>query len=1657
MFRNFNMTNAYKDIYEAINKNRTLLLTLSAIVVFVTTYLLILPAITLEKDEAAKQGGIDVPAYEMVFEGDGYSISATADESAALPENTEVTAQEVMAGDEDYDAWCDEARKALQDAKAGSGEIADLSSASFYDISLVSDGTVVEPAAPVNVKISYDKALRLDSGDLHVIHFAVDKKGKLQPEVLDARDVEISSSGSAKKGTLKVSDVSFDAAGFSMYGLVETGVYEKTIMTADGKTYKVTVTAGADAQIPGDAELEVNELTESDTDYQAYADETADALGSTADALNYTKFLDISIVSDGQKVQPAAPVDVQIQMLDRRAEGDVQVVHFGEKREVLEASTEGDTVSFQTDGFSVYAVVEDGDTSDNARMTVEFYNGDELIASMIVKNSDTAEQLETILYDPGVGTISNGVLFDGWTFEKDYTLDDAKNAMSIGQVREWAEAKTITEHETVKLYAALVKTFKVTYLDERNASLGTDNVTMIADDTSVRYTINMGYTPIDDLHNFAGWNVSSGSSNIEGYTEGTTYENGTEITISGDVVLSVNAPEGHWLIFDENGKGATYNAPVFVESGEGTVQPEGTKVANMSRSGYTFGGWYKDAACSSGSEFVFGNEISDNTTIYAKWTPNRTADYTVIVWRQSVTDNYDVADADKTYDFAFSTVLNANTGTDINSLNLSAYQNKDGQTITVDGERYSFYGFKYNTTKGVVANKDESGNPVTTVLPNGTTVVNLYYDRETVTYDFRAVSTSLSIVSNPTNGNRYYFYMNDTLYYIDVNEDSNIVNGKYLRYSQTTLPNYNDGNEYYYASGGYLYRLSYYGRSGGRYYWTYRANGRTIYLESGSNVYRADYYDLYERTYEVSDILYEFAGLYGQKLSKYNYIWPTDYRWFNDISSNTFTSIMDTFGSSVNSNPTDEFHSDFYGYETSMNTAVYHFLQNVDGTWPDSATYTIPTAVGNGMVFRNFQGFTASEFRIKLPDGVNTYYTGTSYSGDNLINPQSHYTSNGWTDWLPYGTGVEYDGNTRHETTRWTVTEGGIEFRYTRNEYPLTYMVGRFENANGELLDAPITGTLKEESGIEYEDSMASYAKGGDNYYEPDEQSGYVFAGWYIDSTCTTPVDFENSTMPINGMTVYGKWVEAQYRVFLHPNTTDATLDWGSDSQAMNFRVSMNGKVSVPNGRRTGYELIGWYLDEDCTEAFNADAFRLNEVTVTTPYDKTVDFTNEMDKWGNGATWNADLDRFWINKKLYLYAKWRAVLEGADGIGVVYDANGGTNAPTDTTLYLDRAQAVAQGASTAPAATGDDPQKVFLYWVMQKWDEEQNKYVDVEGADHIYPGDNFEVLKDYAQRVVNEYYDDGVTIKSATYTVQLRAEYGNAESHTPTHINWYPNYVEGDDDHTPIKQDENLQINEAVPICDAPTRTGYKFLGWARIPTTQSHSTETTPPTADLLSLGKADLFLTYHEGEGGAPGYYTAEIDGIEKIVTKVAADEVTPYHDMYAVWAVPITIIKGGHDNTDSDPNSYEVLPGAEFVLTGLDGYEGSYTSGNDGILASGTGDDPVLLDQVPVSSGTTITIHETKVPEGYYEPEGDYTISVNNDEVIVNRTTASSLGWGYTIEEPTPGKNYYTVVIFNIAGVELPSTGGTGTIWIYLIGSILILECGIVLISRRRTRLG
>jgi len=235
-----------------LNRFRTLIVTLSAIVVFVISYLLILPALTLDEKEAEKQGGIDIvtqapemdsqeeasddssqsvstekekktektqktPTYkdgELSYAGKSFDIEAAYKKDAKIPEGTELKVEEIIKKDDQYQEYYKKALKAVQDnSDKDSGTLAGVS---FYDISLISNGKEIEPSDTVSVKISYEEGLPVQSAEqVRVIHFTEDEKdGEIKAEVLKEDEVE------AKVSEKKLNEASFDAESFSVYAVV---------------------------------------------------------------------------------------------------------------------------------------------------------------------------------------------------------------------------------------------------------------------------------------------------------------------------------------------------------------------------------------------------------------------------------------------------------------------------------------------------------------------------------------------------------------------------------------------------------------------------------------------------------------------------------------------------------------------------------------------------------------------------------------------------------------------------------------------------------------------------------------------------------------------------------------------------------------------------------------------------------------------------------------------------------------------------------------------------------------------------------------------------------------------------------------------------------------------------------------------------------------------------------------------------------------------------------------------------------------------------------------------------------------------------------------------------------------------------------------------
>ncbi len=226
-----------------IKKHKKLATFLAIMVALVTTYLLILPAITLDIERAREEPGVEVeqssqspPSLPAMGDSDSnlssatessqeadtsqtesteddlitqattltatnqdYTITADVNADAQLPKDTNLTVKEIKTDDEAYQSNYEKVQNSL------TGKTID--NVLFYDITFESKGEKVEPKADVKVTITPREAM--DAKDnFDVLHFPDDGS----QENISQKDV--------KEIDHKITSVSFDNSQFSAYALV---------------------------------------------------------------------------------------------------------------------------------------------------------------------------------------------------------------------------------------------------------------------------------------------------------------------------------------------------------------------------------------------------------------------------------------------------------------------------------------------------------------------------------------------------------------------------------------------------------------------------------------------------------------------------------------------------------------------------------------------------------------------------------------------------------------------------------------------------------------------------------------------------------------------------------------------------------------------------------------------------------------------------------------------------------------------------------------------------------------------------------------------------------------------------------------------------------------------------------------------------------------------------------------------------------------------------------------------------------------------------------------------------------------------------------------------------------------------------------------------
>lgn len=277
------------------------------------------------------------PAQSFEDEAANVKITAEAPEGA-FPEGTTM---HVKAVDESAVA------EAVNSAAPGPYQRLQAVDITFHDRS----GMEIQPLVPIRVTMVDAND---EQGEPVVLH--LNEVG--QATVMDA-------DASLENGA------SFDASHFSTY-VFAVRKLQQTMTASDGRTYEISVTYTDDAGIPDDAELVVKEITEADSSFISVFDKAKDAATSQhAEAVvTNARFFDITIMKDGVEIEPLTPVEVSIVLKAGIESADnTSVVHFtNHSVEVLDADvstvenekaqSEGVEVTFTTESFSIYGVVE---------------------------------------------------------------------------------------------------------------------------------------------------------------------------------------------------------------------------------------------------------------------------------------------------------------------------------------------------------------------------------------------------------------------------------------------------------------------------------------------------------------------------------------------------------------------------------------------------------------------------------------------------------------------------------------------------------------------------------------------------------------------------------------------------------------------------------------------------------------------------------------------------------------------------------------------------------------------------------------------------------------------------------------------------------------------------------------------------------------------------------------------------------------------------------------------------------------------------------------------------------------------------------------------------------------------------------------------------
>lgn len=634
----------------------------------------------------------------------------------------------------------------------------------------------------------------------------------------------------------------------TLYASYEATTYPATVAdaVANGLNVHVEVPEGA---LPSNALFRMYEV-----DGEGYRSQIENSIGGNVGEI---RAVDMSFAvgsgENAKEIQPLKPVTVRVTLSDMddsnlgvfhiNDNGELDTVSYS-KEEKRSSETE---ISFEAEGFSIYAIVENGQFV-TPRVKYEFKDrsGNSIGSentTQIIKNNDML--LEVSAPAPG-----QNEAFVGWfiynndgTWGEEIVFGAAIQVLFGTEAAYYSNSIVVPESIgstplTVEIRPKYSSNYATVYFMTDTTSSDTSNPNNVKNsekvilpdgETSTDYILpqisddQYSVTPNNPSYTFVGWSYDKPGSQRNYYSE-----NDNRTVLSSPLTLTSNTSyilypvfKNAWIISFFTapiGSGADYISPAYVKKGDpaSSVEP-----VDPTWRGYKFLYWTEtptfDAAGNPlfsfteeddrPAAFNFSNAVDQNTTLYAYWESGYTT-YTVIFWKQEIEDDKNASAEARTYDYAEQEIREAKIGAVVN---LTGEDKSKGGT----GD---YYGFHHRT------DVDKDSHDVT-VSSSGSSVLNVYYDRDLVIMKFYVGTEA------PANGyDDPVFNGTSTAYQEADDGEYGLVGGEYVllspkdevvytrQYSYTRNDSNSNSQTNYGIVGDEMVRLSRY-YSWGSYYW----------------------------------------------------------------------------------------------------------------------------------------------------------------------------------------------------------------------------------------------------------------------------------------------------------------------------------------------------------------------------------------------------------------------------------------------------------------------------------------------------------------------------------------------------------------------------------------------------------------------------------------------------------------------------------------------------------------------------------------------------------------------------------------------------------------------------------------------------------------------